>query len=145
MPVAPQVWHYRQSIDYEMTNNRAILDYASRNREKLLYNIYQMGRNSIKNGNEDHWTITPDRIEALQAAAQAGTGSTSGRRGAAAGAAQPGAEAELPPGLSVGGLGARTSCLPICIKPFCMILRIVTRAVTSCPPTRPISSQPLSS
>src|SRR5436305_2658980 len=44
MPIAPQEWHYRQSIEYEITNNRAILDYASRNRETLLYNFYQMGR-----------------------------------------------------------------------------------------------------
>src|ERR1035438_2840091 len=33
MPVAPQEWHYRQSIDYEMTQNRAIMDLASRYRE----------------------------------------------------------------------------------------------------------------
>ncbi|MDQ2844100.1 MAG: M14 family metallopeptidase [Acidobacteriota bacterium] len=71
LPVAPQTWHYRESIDYDVTNNRAILDYASRNRETLLYNFYLMGRNSIRNGSEDHWTITPDRIEALRAAAPA--------------------------------------------------------------------------
>src|SRR5579883_2933604 len=69
LPIAPQKWHYRQSIEYELTNNRAILDYASRNRETLLYNIYRMGRNSIRNGSEAHWTITPDRIEALKNAA----------------------------------------------------------------------------
>jgi hypothetical protein len=71
LPIAPQIWHYRQSIEYELTNNRAILDYASRNRETLLYNFYLMGRNSIRNGNGAHWTITPDRIEALRAAAGA--------------------------------------------------------------------------
>ncbi len=69
LPIAPQEWHYRQSIDYEIEQNRAILDYASRNRETLLYNIYQMGRNSIQKGSEDSWTITPKRIEALKAAA----------------------------------------------------------------------------
>ncbi len=69
LPVVPQVWHYRQSIDYEITNNRAVLDYASRNRETLLYDFYSMGRNSIRNGSQDHWTITPDRIDALRAAA----------------------------------------------------------------------------
>jgi hypothetical protein len=68
LPVAPQTWHYRQSIDYEMSNNRAVLDYASRNRETLLYDLYLMGKHSIQNGSEDHWTITPDRIEALRAA-----------------------------------------------------------------------------
>ncbi len=72
LPIPPQTWHYRESIDYDVTNNRAILDYASRNRETLLYNFYLMGRNSLRNGSEDHWTITPDRIEALRAAAPAG-------------------------------------------------------------------------
>ena len=66
LPVAPRIWHYRQSIEYEMSNNRAVLDYASRYRETLLYNIYRMGRNSIDNGSQDHWTITPDRIDALR-------------------------------------------------------------------------------
>lgn len=69
LPIKPQEWHYRESIVYDVTNNRAILDYASRNRETLLYNFYAMGRNSIRNGSEDHWTITPDRIDALRAAA----------------------------------------------------------------------------
>jgi zinc carboxypeptidase len=72
LPIAPQTWHYRQSIEYEMTNNRAILDLASRYRETFLYNIYQMGRNSIEAGNRDHWTITPKRIRALQEAEQRG-------------------------------------------------------------------------
>jgi hypothetical protein len=67
LPIAPQTWHYRQSIDYEITNNRAVVDYASRNRETLLYNSYVMGRRSIQNGSQDHWTITPDRIDELKA------------------------------------------------------------------------------
>src|SRR5204862_299270 len=45
-PIAPQKWHFRQSIDYSMTANRALLDLASRDREKLLFNIYRMGKNS---------------------------------------------------------------------------------------------------
>jgi Zinc carboxypeptidase len=69
LPIAPQEWHYRQAIDYEMQNNRSILDYASRQRETILYNIYKMGKDSIDNGSKDHWTITPKRIEALDAAA----------------------------------------------------------------------------
>jgi hypothetical protein len=69
LPIAPQRWHYRESIDYEITNNRAILDVASRYRETFLYNIYRMGMNSIEKGSEDYWTITPKRIAALDAAA----------------------------------------------------------------------------
>ncbi|SFS11175.1 Zinc carboxypeptidase [Granulicella pectinivorans] len=68
-PVKPQLWHYRQSIDYEMTANRAILDYASRNREQLLYDIYRMGKNSIERGQRDSWTVSPKRIAAVEAAA----------------------------------------------------------------------------
>src|ERR1700746_1123454 len=67
LPIRPQKWHYRQSIDYEISNNRAVLDLASRYRETLLYDIYRMGRNAIENGSQDHWTITPKRVEALRA------------------------------------------------------------------------------
>jgi uncharacterized membrane protein YgcG len=69
MPVTPGPWHYRQSIDYEITNNRAILDLASRYRETFLFNIWRMGMNSIEKGSKDYWTITPKRIDALNAAA----------------------------------------------------------------------------
>jgi hypothetical protein len=68
-PVAPQLWHNRQSIDYEQTNNRAVLDYASRERQHLLFDTYRMAKNSIARGNEDSWTVTPKRIEALEAEA----------------------------------------------------------------------------
>jgi hypothetical protein len=61
-PIAPQPWHFRQSIDYEMTANRAVLDAASRYREMLLFNIWRMGRNAIDRGNEDSWTPSPHRL-----------------------------------------------------------------------------------
>ncbi|MGH7464621.1 MAG: peptidase, partial [Longimicrobiales bacterium] len=61
-PIEPQEWHMRQSIDYSMTLNRAVLDYASRMRENLLYNIYVMGRSSIERGSGDYWTTNPKRL-----------------------------------------------------------------------------------
>ncbi|MGH7956491.1 MAG: M14 family metallopeptidase [Opitutaceae bacterium] len=64
-PIAPQAWHYRQSIDYSLSANRAVLDYASRNREVLLYNIYRMGRNAIERGSRDHWTTRPARLDEI--------------------------------------------------------------------------------
>ncbi|MBK7594436.1 MAG: peptidase [Gemmatimonadetes bacterium] len=67
-PIAPQVWRFRQSIDYSMTANRAILDYASRYREELLFDFWQMGRNSIARGSTDTWTTTPVLIDAARAA-----------------------------------------------------------------------------
>src|SRR5205823_13372754 len=68
MPIQPQKWHFAQSIAYELTANRAVLDVASRYRETLLYNIYRMGRNSIERGSTDTWTVTPKKVAGLQAA-----------------------------------------------------------------------------
>lgn len=61
-PIQPQEWHFRQSIDYSVTANYSVLDIASRHREQFLYNIYQMGRNSIQRGSRDNWTDTPSRV-----------------------------------------------------------------------------------
>jgi hypothetical protein len=80
LPIAPREWHYRESIEYEIENNRAILDYASRNRETLLFNIWRMGMNSIERGNKDSWTISPKRIEALRAEAMKESSGTQGQR-----------------------------------------------------------------
>ena len=64
-PVTPQKWLFRQSIDYSVSLNYAVLNYASRNRDDLLYNIYRMGRNSIEKGNKDTWSLSPSRIEEM--------------------------------------------------------------------------------
>ena len=67
-PVNPQQkWRFRQSIEYSITANRAVIDYASRNKDRLLFNIYRMGKNSIERGNWDNWTSTPHRIQAARA------------------------------------------------------------------------------
>ncbi len=65
-PIKPQVWHFRQSIEYSITANRAVLDVASRNKEHFLFNIYKMGKDSIENGTRDTWTIYPKRIQAVK-------------------------------------------------------------------------------
>jgi hypothetical protein len=67
-PVAPQKWHFRQSIEYSITADKAILDLAARLRENFLLNIYRMGRNAIERGNRDNWTVSPKRIEAVNEA-----------------------------------------------------------------------------
>jgi hypothetical protein len=65
-PIAPQTaWHLRQSVDYSMTANFAVLDYASRNHEALLWRAYAMARDEIQWGSEDHWTLTPHEIAAV--------------------------------------------------------------------------------
>ena len=63
LPVTPGRWHFRQSVDYSQTANRAVLDYASRNREHLLFNIWRMGMNSIERGSRDSWTVLPGWID----------------------------------------------------------------------------------
>lgn len=86
LPVKPGLWHYRQSIDYQLEINRGLLVYGAVNREQLLFNIYSMGRNSIERGSRDSWTITPKRINALKAAgkAAAAQAAADGQRGDAA-------------------------------------------------------------
>ncbi|MEI7423678.1 MAG: M14 metallopeptidase family protein [Prolixibacteraceae bacterium] len=64
-PVMPQKWYFRNSIDYSVSLNYAILDYAARNKEHLLYNIYSMGNGSIQAGSRDNWTISPKRVEEI--------------------------------------------------------------------------------
>lgn len=69
-PVMPQKWHFRQSIDYSISMNYAVLSYAQRHRDELLYNIYLMGKNSIEKGNKDTWGLSPNKIEAIKDAHQ---------------------------------------------------------------------------
>ncbi len=99
-PVPPQLWHFSQSIAYEQTANRAIMNYASINREQMLYDFYKMGKNSIEKGEEDSWTVTPKRIAALEAAAAApaaeGVAGRGAGRGRGAAAATPAPEAMGP-------------------------------------------------
>jgi hypothetical protein len=86
LPIEPQAWHFKQSIEYSVTANYAVFDIASRNRENFLFNIYQMGKNSIARGNTDSWTPTPRRVIAAQAALKtesSAEGSGQGRGGSA--------------------------------------------------------------
>ncbi|MCH7410160.1 M14 family metallopeptidase [Belliella sp. DSM 111904] len=68
-PVTPQEdWRFQQSIDYSVSMNYAVLDYAARNRDHLLYNIYVMGKASIDRGSKDYWTPFPKKVEAIKTA-----------------------------------------------------------------------------
>ncbi len=66
LPVKPQTWHFRQSIDYSITANRAVLDVASKNKEEFLFNRWKMGHDEIMKGNRDSWTIWPKRVAVLE-------------------------------------------------------------------------------
>jgi len=67
-PVRPQDdWHFRTSIDYSVSLNYAVLDYAARQRDQVLFNIYKMGKNAIDRGSQDSWTLSPKGAEAITA------------------------------------------------------------------------------
>ncbi len=65
-PVLPQEWKFRQSIDYSVSLNYAVLHYAARHSDELLYNIYQMGRNSIEKGSSDTWSLSPSTLKQIE-------------------------------------------------------------------------------
>jgi Zinc carboxypeptidase len=94
-PIAPQKWHFRQSIEYAVTADLAILDVASKHREDFLYRRYLMGRHAIELGSKDSWTIVPGTIAEVQAAVE---------KDRAAGQAQGGTAAAPAPG-GPGGFG----------------------------------------
>ena len=65
-PILPQKWHFAQSIQYELSANRAVMDIASKYREDFLFNAWRMGRNSIDRGSKDSWTLKPVRVDAVK-------------------------------------------------------------------------------
>ena len=69
-PVLPQKWYFKNSIDYSVSLNYAVLNYAQRYSDELLYNIYTMGKNSIEKGSKDTWSFSPKKIEAINRAYQ---------------------------------------------------------------------------
>ncbi len=73
LPIGPGDWHLKDSLEYQWTLNRAVMDYAARNRERLLMNIWRMGHAAIEKGSQDSWTITPRRVDAVMEAAKGKT------------------------------------------------------------------------
>jgi hypothetical protein len=68
-PIEPQPWKFRQSIEYSVTANMAILDLAAKRREEFLYGIYSMGKRQIERGRMDTWTDYPSRVETAKSLA----------------------------------------------------------------------------
>ena len=64
-PITPQKWYFKNSIDYSVSLNYAVLNYAARYKDELLLNIYTMGRHSIEAGSKDNWTLYSKRADAL--------------------------------------------------------------------------------
>ncbi|TCD02377.1 peptidase [Pedobacter frigidisoli] len=71
-PITPRKWYFKNSIDYSVSLNYAVLNYAQRYHDELLFNIYQMGKNSIDRGKKDTWSFSPKKIEAINNAAKKG-------------------------------------------------------------------------
>jgi hypothetical protein len=67
-PILPQKWHFAQSIQYELSANRAVMDIASKYREDFLFNAWRMGKNSIDRGSRDSWTLKPQRVNVVKEA-----------------------------------------------------------------------------
>ncbi len=67
-PIAPQKWHFRQSIDYSITANRAVLDFASKHREDFLFNIYRNGEELDRARQPRQLDVHPQMIEEVQTA-----------------------------------------------------------------------------
>ncbi len=65
-PIEPQSWPFRKSVDYSVTANYAVLDYAARHREHLLWTAYAIGRDAIAAGNRDSWTPSPQQLARAQ-------------------------------------------------------------------------------
>jgi hypothetical protein len=64
-PITPRKWFFKNSIDYSLSLNYAVLNYATRYREEVLMNIYKMGKKSIDLGSQDYWTLSPNKVEKL--------------------------------------------------------------------------------
>src|SRR5262249_20354554 len=96
-PIQPRTFHFREAIEYSVTNNYAILDIASKRKEDFLFNMYKMGKNAIEKGNRDNWTIHPKRTEAAgeaieaQIAGASRSGENIGPRGGGGGGGRGGA------------------------------------------------------
>ncbi|HLO97181.1 MAG TPA: hypothetical protein VK171_01190, partial [Fimbriimonas sp.] len=67
MPVTPGRWHLKQSLQYEIGANYAILDYASRYRARMLNSVWTAANLSIQRGSKDYWTRYPSRLAAFGA------------------------------------------------------------------------------
>ncbi|MCX7906473.1 MAG: M14 family metallopeptidase [Bacteroidetes bacterium] len=72
MPWLGGWWRLRDAVEYIFETSMATLDVASRYREELLWNLYQMGREAIERGrmgSPKAWVIPPDQWDPSAAVA----------------------------------------------------------------------------
>ncbi len=82
-PITPQEWHFKQSLEYSVSGNKGVLDYAARSRRLLLHNIWLMGKEMTDRGMKDSWTISPKIVAA--AGGRGGLGGVGGGGGGGGG------------------------------------------------------------
>ena len=145
MPVVPQEWHYRQSIDYEMTQNRAMLDFASRYRETWLFNIWRMGSELHPRTAAPIIGPSPPsasrRWKRRRQRRRSGGGGRGGRGGRGGAAAARGRRRRSR-GRRHASAARRARFPRSCTTRSCTIPNCAIRAATSSPPIRPISPPP---
>lgn len=73
-PIEPRIWHAKDSLAYQMSAYLGVLDWASRNRDRLLSTVLGANRAAIAAGGAAGWTTQSDAIEALAAAHEAAGG-----------------------------------------------------------------------
>ena len=54
-------WHLRDSCEYMLTGSMAVLDIGAKRRAEWLFNIYQMGREAIADGENETYVISADQ------------------------------------------------------------------------------------
>src|SRR5439155_15279069 len=54
-------WHLRNSCDYMVTASMAVLDVGAKRRQEWLYDIYQMGRDAIRNNARETYLVSNDQ------------------------------------------------------------------------------------
>jgi hypothetical protein len=98
-PVAPQKWHFRQSIEYSITANRAVLDLASKHRE-ALFNIYQWANPDERAARiiDDHPDSAPSAAQSPDTPPSAQAGGPEGRDRRVAGVASDAPASDSPQG-----------------------------------------------
>src|SRR5438067_5221323 len=59
-------WHLRDSCNIMVTTSMAVLDIAAKRRQEFLYDIYQMGRDAVKNNANETFVIPMAPIDGAQ-------------------------------------------------------------------------------
>ena len=131
-PIRPRSFHFRQAIEYSITNNYAILDIASKRHEDFLYNMYRMAKNAIDLGSKDHWTIHPKRIDAARAAIDAAQGRSDPMRRRTSARARRSVDAAAADAAAARRSPSTTAC--------CTTRRCAIRGASSCRRISPTSS-----